>query len=160
IPGHGALAKVDGRPVAVGNARLMEREGVDLSALAGPLQEMTTAGRTAVVVAVNGQAAAVVGIADEPRPTSAAAVAALAEAGIEVALLTGDNQATARRIAAQLRIGTVIADVLPADKAGKIADLQHHRKIVAMVGDGVNDAPALAQADLGIAIGAGTDVAI
>jgi Cu2+-exporting ATPase len=160
IPGHGALAKVDGRPVAVGNERLMEREGINLSPLAGPLAEMTTAGRTAVVVAVDGQAAAVIGIADAPRPTSAAAVAALAEAGVEVVMLTGDNQATARRIADELGIKSVIADVLPADKAGKIAALQQGGTIVAMVGDGVNDAPALAQADLGIAIGAGTDVAI
>jgi Cu2+-exporting ATPase len=103
---------------------------------------------------------ALIGIADAPRPTSAAAVAALAEAGVEVVMLTGDNQATAQRIAAQLGVPTVIAEVLPGDKASKIAELQQTGKSVAMVGDGVNDAPALAQADLGIAIGAGTDVAI
>jgi P-type Cu2+ transporter len=160
IPGHGALAKVDGRPVAVGNARLMEREGIDLSVLAGRMADMTSAGRTAVLVAVDGQAAAVIGIADAPRPTSATAVAALAASDIEVVMLTGDNQATAQRIAAQLGIKTVIAEVLPGDKAAKIAELQKPGKTVAMVGDGVNDAPALAQADLGIAIGAGTDVAI
>src|SRR6266568_4081685 len=118
VPGHGALARVDGR------------------------------------------AAALIGIADAPRPTSAAAVSALTEAGIEVVMLTGDNEATAERIAAQLGVGTVIAEVLPGDKASKIGDLQRAGKKVAMVGDGVNDAPALAQADLGIAIGAGTDVAI
>ncbi|MGN6791503.1 MAG: heavy metal translocating P-type ATPase, partial [Streptosporangiaceae bacterium] len=160
VPGHGAVAKVDGRQVAIGNARLMEREGIDVSRLGTPLHQMTSAGRTAVVAAIDGQAAAVVGIADTARDTSAAAVAALTEAGIEVVMLTGDNEATARRIADELGVRIVIAEVLPGEKAGKIAGLQRTGKTVAMVGDGVNDAPALAQADLGIAIGAGTDVAI
>jgi P-type Cu2+ transporter len=122
---------------------------------------MASAGQTVVWVAVGGRAAvALLGIADAPRPTSAAAVAALAEAGVEVVMLTGDNQATAQRIAAQRGVPMVIAEVLPGDKASKIAELQQTGKKVAMVGDGVNDAPALAQANLGIAIGAGTDVAI
>ena len=160
IPGYGALARVDDQKVAVGNTRLMDREGIKLGALASPGEEMTSAGRTVVWVAVDGRAVALIGIADAPRPTSAAAVTALTDAGVEVVMLTGDNQATAQRIAGQLGIGTVIAEVPPGDKAGKIADLQQAGKKVAMVGDGVNDAPALAQADLGIAIGAGTDVAI
>ena len=160
IPGHGGLAQVDGRNVAVGNARLMDRVGIDLGTLAGRREEMASAGRTVVCVAVDGRAAALVGIADAPRPTSAAAVEALREAGIEVVMLTGDNEATALRIAGQLGVATVIADVLPGEKASKIAELQKSGQKVAMVGDGVNDAPALAQADLGIAIGAGTDVAI
>jgi Cu2+-exporting ATPase len=160
LPGYGALAQVDGRAVAVGNTRLMAEEGVDLGELAARREEMTSAGRTVVWVAVDGRAAGLIGLADAPRPTSAAAVTALAEAGAEVVMLTGDNEATARRIADQLGVGTVIAEVLPGDKASKIADLQRAGKKVAMVGDGVNDAPALAQADLGIAIGAGTDVAI
>jgi P-type Cu2+ transporter len=160
IPGHGALAKLDGQAVAVGNARLMDAEGADLGALASRGEEMTSAGRTVVWVAVDGRAAALVGIADAPRPTSADAVTALRQAGVEVVMLTGDNQATAERIAGQLGVRTVIAEVLPGDKASKIADLQRAGTKVAMVGDGVNDAPALAQADLGIAIGAGTDVAI
>ncbi len=101
-----------------------------------------------------------IGIADAARPTSAAAVSALHDLDIEVVMLTGDNAATAQRIAAQLGIDTVIAEVLPGDKATKVAELQQAGRTVAMVGDGVNDAPALAQADLGIAIGAGTDVAI
>src|SRR4029077_19082495 len=100
------------------------------------------------------------GISDAPRPTANAAVAALREEGVDVVMLTGDNQATAERIGRELGIREVIAEVLPTDKAGKIAELQRAGKKVAMVGDGVNDAPALAQADLGIAIGAGTDVAI
>ena len=123
-------------------------------------EEVAAGGRTAVMVAVDGVAAAVVGIADAPRETSAAAVAALHELGVEVVMLTGDNAATAERIAQRLGIDTVIAEVLPGDKAAKVAELQAGGRKVAMVGDGVNDAPALAQADFGIAIGAGTDVAI
>jgi len=160
VPGYGALARVDGRAVAVGNTRLMDAEGAALGALASRREEMTSAGRTVVWVAVDGSAVALIGIADAPRPTSAAAVAALAGAGAGVVMLTGDNQATAQRIAGQLGVQTVIAEVLPADKASKVAELQKAGTKVAMVGDGVNDAPALAQADLGIAIGAGTDVAI
>jgi P-type Cu2+ transporter len=117
-------------------------------------------GRTAVLVAVDAHTAGVIAMADAARETSPAAVAALHEAGVQVVMLTGDNEATARRIADQLGIDTVIAEVLPADKAAKISELQQAGKRVAMVGDGVNDAPALAQADVGIAIGAGTDVAI
>jgi Cu2+-exporting ATPase len=160
LPGHGAVARVEGRRVAVGNLRLMAREGVDLGALAVRRDEMASSGRTVVCVAVDGHAVALIGIADAPRPTSAAAVAALRDAGVEVIMLTGDNEATARRIAEQVGVQRVIAEVLPGDKASKIAELQRTGKTVAMVGDGVNDAPALAQADLGIAIGAGTDVAI
>ncbi|MGH2984449.1 MAG: HAD-IC family P-type ATPase, partial [Solirubrobacterales bacterium] len=109
---------------------------------------------------VDGRAAGLIGIADAPRPTSAAAIEALHEAAVEVVMLTGDNEATARRIAEGLGIDDVIAEVLPEDKSDKIAELQASGRRVAMVGDGVNDAPALARADLGIAIGAGTDVAI
>ncbi len=160
IPGHGAIATVDGHEVVIGNVRLMTREGIDLGALGQRRDELAATGRTAIVVGIDGAAAAVIGIADAARETSPAAVAALHDMGIEVVMLTGDNQATAERIAAQLNIDTVIADVLPEDKAAKIAELQRAGKKVAMVGDGVNDAPALATADLGIAIGAGTDVAI
>jgi len=160
VPGHGAVARVDGRRVAIGNRRLMERERVDLGALAATRDELAAGGRTTVIVAVDGHAAGLLAIADAPRPTSRTAVEALHEAGVEVVMLTGDNEATARRIADELGIDTVIAEVLPGDKAAKITELQAGGRRVAMVGDGVNDAPALAQADLGIAIGAGTDVAI
>ncbi|MER6008569.1 heavy metal translocating P-type ATPase [Nonomuraea angiospora] len=160
VPGHGATAQVDGRRVLVGNTKLMQVEGVELGPLASRREELAAGGRTAVVVAVDGRAAGLIGIADAPRDSSAAAVAALHEAGVEVVMLTGDNEATARRIADQLGIDTVIAEVLPGDKAAKIVELQRDGRKVAMVGDGVNDAPALAQADLGIAIGAGTDVAV
>jgi Cu2+-exporting ATPase len=160
VPGHGTLATVDGHRVAVGNARLMAREKIGLDGLESRFGEMASEGRTAVVVAVDGRAAAVIGISDAPRPTAKAAVEALQQKGVDVVMLTGDNRATAARIARELGIREVMAEVLPADKASKIADLQRAGKKVAMVGDGVNDAPALAQADLGIAIGAGTDVAI
>ncbi len=160
VPGHGATATVEGRRVAVGTHRLMAAEGVDDGALAARREELASQGRTAVTVAVDGRAVAVVALADAPRPTAAAAVAALHEAGVRVVMLTGDNRATAERIAGMLGIDTVIAEVLPGDKAARVAALQADGARVAMVGDGVNDAPALAQADLGIAIGAGTDVAI
>ncbi|WP_231912094.1 heavy metal translocating P-type ATPase [Rhodococcus sp. HS-D2] len=160
VPGHGAVAEVAGRRVAVGNRKLMVAEDVDFGALMDRRDELAATGRTAVLVAVDGRGVGVIALADAARETSAEAVASLHELGIAVVMLSGDNEATARRIAAQLGIDTVIAEVLPADKADKIAELQRGGKKVAMVGDGVNDAPALAQADLGIAIGAGTDVAI
>ena len=160
VAGHGAVAVVDGHRVAIGNRRLMDVEGVALDGLDARRDEIAGGGRTAVMVAVDGRAAGVLGIADAPRPTAAPAVRALHEMHVRVVMLTGDNQATARRIAEQLGIDTVIAEVLPSEKAAKVRELQDGGRRVAMVGDGVNDAPALAQADLGIAIGAGTDVAI
>jgi len=160
VPGHGARAKVDGHLVAVGNRRLMTADGVDLGRLAERAADLAAGGRTTVIVAVDGLAVGLIAIADAARPTSREAVAALRERRIDVVMLTGDNEATARRIGRELGIEHVIAEVLPADKAAKVAELQRSGRRVAMVGDGVNDAPALAQADLGIAIGAGTDVAV
>jgi Cu2+-exporting ATPase len=160
VPGHGAVATVEGHRVAVGNLRLMQRDGVELGSLGTRRQELAAGGRTVVVVALDGRGAGLVAIADAPRPTARAAVEALHEQGVEVVMLTGDNRATAERIAGELGIDTVIAEVLPGDKAAKVTELQGAGRRVAMVGDGVNDAPALASADLGIAIGAGTDVAI
>ncbi len=160
IAGRGAIARVGGRQVLVGNRALLAEHGVPVGALADRADELAGAGRTAVLVAVDGRAAAVIAMADAPRDTAAAAVAALHESGVRVVMLTGDNEATARRIAAGLGIDDVIAGVLPSGKAAEIAALQRQGRRVAMVGDGVNDAPALAQADVGIAIGAGTDVAI
>ena len=160
VAGHGALATVDGRRLAVGNARLLEREGIPLDGLAERAQALAGEGRTVVHVAVDGRPAALIAIADAPRETAREAVAALMELGIRPVMLTGDNRATAERIAAGVSIGEVLADVLPGDKAAKVAELQGQGRKVAMVGDGVNEAPALAQAEVGIAIGAGTDVAI
>jgi len=160
LPGSGAVATVAGRRVAVGNARLMQRENVSVGALEARRAELAAQGKTVVYVAVEGRAAGLLAIADAPRPTSRQAVATLRAAGVDVVMLTGDNEATARRVAGELGIATVVAEVLPGDKAARVAELQRGGRRVAMVGDGVNDAPALAQADLGIAIGAGTDVAI
>ncbi len=161
VPGHGATATVAGRRVAVGNRRLMVEENVDVpAAVMGRRDQLAAAGRTAVLIAVDGRGVGVVALADAARETSAQAVRELHGLGVQVVMLSGDNQATATRIADQLGIDTVIAEVLPGDKAATIADLRARKRTTAMVGDGVNDAPALAQADLGVAIGAGTDVAI
>ena len=161
VPGHGATATVGGRRVAVGNRKLMVEQNVDVSAaLMAQRDELAATGRTAVLIAVDGRGVGVIALADAARETSAQAVTALHDLAVQVVMLSGDNQATAQRIAGQLGIDTVIAEVLPGDKAAKIAELQTQGRKAAMVGDGVNDAPALAQADLGVAIGAGTDVAI
>jgi Cu2+-exporting ATPase len=160
VPGHGASATVGGHRVVVGNSRLLARDQIDVGPLGDRYAALAGAGQTVVWVAIDGRAAGLVVIADALRPTSAAAVAALTAAGVRTVMLTGDNRATAERIAGQLGLTTVVAEVLPGDKAAKITELQAGGQKVAMVGDGVNDAPALAQADLGIAIGAGTDVAI
>jgi P-type Cu2+ transporter len=160
VPGHGLVATVEGRRLAVGNARLLEREGIANDALAARADDLAGEGRTSVRVAVDGSSAAVIAISDAARETSAAAVRALREQGIRAVMLSGDSRSTAERIATQLGIEEVIAEVLPADKAATVKELQRQGRKVAMVGDGVNDAPALAQADVGIAIGAGTDVAV
>jgi Cu2+-exporting ATPase len=160
VPGHGALAVVDGRRLAIGNQRLLDREHISLDGLGPRATELAGQGRTTVQIAINGKIAGVIAIADAPRDTAAAAVTALKELGIRPVMLSGDSRATAQRIAAMVGIDEVIAEVLPADKAAKISELQAQGRTVAMVGDGVNDAPALAQADVGIAIGTGTDVAV
>ncbi|GHF12801.1 heavy metal translocating P-type ATPase [Pseudolysinimonas yzui] len=160
IAGRGAIATVDGRQVVLGNPRLMAEQGIDVAAVETTQQSLAEGGRTAIMFAVDGSIAGVIALADAPRETARESIDALHEAGIQVVMLTGDNRPTAERIASMLGIDTVIAEVLPEDKSAKIAELQQTGKKVAMVGDGVNDAPALARADLGIAIGAGTDVAI
>ncbi|MGB0093176.1 MAG: heavy metal translocating P-type ATPase [Solirubrobacteraceae bacterium] len=160
VPGMGALATVEGHRLAVGNARLLEREHINLDGLAERAATLAGQGRTTVQVALDGTAAAIIAIADAPRDSAKAAATALREMGVRAVMLTGDSQATAERVAAAVGIEEVIAEVLPQDKAAKVKALQDQGRKVAMVGDGVNDAPALAQADVGIAIGAGTDVAI
>ncbi|MFM9878662.1 MAG: heavy metal translocating P-type ATPase [Rhodoglobus sp.] len=160
VAGKGAIATVDGRQVVLGNTRIMAQQGIDITSVEARQKSLAERGRTAIVFAVDGTVAGIIALADAPRETAKAAIEALHETGIEVVMLTGDNEPTAQRIASLLGIDTVIAEVLPEDKSAKIAELQRAGKRVAMVGDGVNDAPALAQADLGIAIGAGTDVAI
>jgi Cu2+-exporting ATPase len=160
IPGHGAVATVEGQRLAVGNARLLEREGIALDGVRAVADELADRGRTVVYAAVDGRPAGLIAVADAPRETAGDAVRELKALGVQPAMLTGDNRATADRIAAEVGIDDVVAEVLPADKAATISELQGRGRTVAMVGDGVNDAPALAQADVGIAIGAGTDVAI
>ena len=160
VPGHGAIATVEGRRVTIGNRRLLAREGISLDGLEPRASELAGEGRTTVQVAIDGQPAAVIAIADKPRESAAEAVRALKELGVRPVMMSGDARTTAERVAAEVGIDEVIAEVLPADKAAKVAELQAEGRKVAMVGDGVNDAPALAQADVGIAIGAGTDVAV
>ncbi len=160
VAGHGLEATVEGRRLLVGNAKLMADRGVGLDGLAARAAELATAGNTPMFVAVDGAAAGIVAVADTVKPSARHAVDRLRELGADVAMITGDNRRTAEGVAAQLGIERVFAEVLPADKARHVRALQQEGKVVAMVGDGVNDAPALAQADIGIAIGAGTDVAI
>ena len=158
--GHGASALVEGRMVVVGNARWLEQRGVDAAEALPAVARFAREGKTAVVVAVDGRVHAVLAIADPLRPTSAPAVAALRRLGLTVVMLTGDAPATAEAIARDVGIDQVVAGVLPAGKVDEIARLQAAGAVVAMVGDGINDAPALARADVGIAIGSGTDVAL
>ena len=160
VPGHGIEARVDGRRVLIGSRRLMEREGINTGGLEGQVQALASDGKTAMYVAVDKRMAGVVAVADPIRDSAREAVRALHGLGIQTVMLTGDNRRTAEAVARQLGIDEVIAEVLPADKARKVAELQGAGRKVAMVGDGVNDAPALAQAMVGIAIGAGTDVAV
>jgi Cu+-exporting ATPase len=159
IPGQGVVASIDGSVVLLGNRRLMLERSIDISALEGQAARLEGEGKTAMFVARSGKAAGIIAVADTIKATSRLAVDGLHGMGIEVAMITGDNRKTAEAIAKQAGIDRVLAEVLPEDKAIEIKKLQAGGRIVAMVGDGINDAPALAQADVGIAIGSGTDVA-
>jgi Cu2+-exporting ATPase len=160
IDGKGARAEVAGRMLFLGNRRLMDEQQIDLAGLEEKAKQLQGAGRTVVHVAHGGKLVGLIAIADAIRPTSAATVKALKARGVQVAMLTGDNRGTAERIASSLGIDIVLADVLPGQKADKVKELQASGKKVGMVGDGINDAPALTQADVGFAIGAGADVAM
>ena len=160
VPGLGARANVAGVMILIGNRMLMGVEKVRLETLEAEAGRLQGSGRTVVYVARGGELVGLLAIADAVRPTSADAIARLRTLGVQVAMLTGDNRATADRIAQQLGIDIVLAEVLPAQKAAQVKTLQAQGKKVGMVGDGVNDAPALTQADVGLAMGAGTDVAI
>ncbi len=159
IPGHGIRGQAEGRQVLMGNRRLFAREGIDSKTTDEAMTRLETEGKTAMLVGWDGKLSGIIAVADTLKPEAQEAVSALKQEGIEVILLTGDNQRTAQAIAAQLGITQVIAEVLPGDKARIIQELQQQGQAVAMVGDGVNDAPALAVADIGIAIGSGSDVA-
>jgi Cu+-exporting ATPase len=166
VSGRGVEAEVDGHAVLIGTPRLMAERGLTLQSLQGELEALQHQAKTAVVVAIDGEIAAVLGIADTLKEGSAEAIAELQRLGLEVVMITGDNPQTAEAVARSVGIegvagsGRVRAEVLPGDKAAEVKALQAEGRIVAMVGDGINDAPALAQADVGIAIGTGTDVAI
>jgi Cu+-exporting ATPase len=159
VPGHGIEATIEGRELLLGNRRLMSERGIDASPLIPGAERLESDGKTVMFVAVDGRPAGLIAVADTLKETSRRAVDELARLGLDAVLLTGDNRRTAEAIGRRLGIDRVIAEVLPQDKAAEIKRLQEQGKTVAMVGDGVNDAPALAQADVGMAIGSGTDVA-
>jgi Cu+-exporting ATPase len=160
IAGRGVFARIDGHDLLVGNLRLMRERDVALNGLEARAEELQNKAKTAMWLAVDGQAAALIAVADTIKESSKEAVAAMHEMGLTVAMMTGDNTATAEAIANQVGIDRVFAEVLPGDKAEYVKKLQEEGYSVAMVGDGINDAPALAQADVGMAIGTGTDVAM
>jgi Cu+-exporting ATPase len=159
IPGHGVEAAWQNRKILLGTRRLMTLRGVELSGEEGRLQVLEDQGKTAMLVAVDGHLAGIAACADTLKPFAREAVAALQRMGLEVLMITGDNRRTAAAIGRQVGIDRVLAEVLPEAKANEVARLQVEGQGVAMVGDGINDAPALARADVGIAIGSGTDVA-
>src|SRR5213593_3928814 len=160
LSGLGVRASIEGKEVLVGTVKLMNQSGIDTAPLQGRIDQLVEKGETIMVLAVDGRVIAAIGAADTVKPMAKVAVSRLNQLGIETAMITGDNLATAEAVARTVGIKRVFADVLPKDKAAFVKKLQDEGKFVAMVGDGVNDAPALAQADVGIAIGAGTDVAI
>jgi P-type Cu+ transporter len=160
ITGKGIQASVDGRELLIGNRSLMDQYHIDLDGLTARADELAGEGATPMYVSIGGEGAGIIAVADTLKPESREAVAKLKALGLEVWMLTGDNQATAEAIAREVGIDHVLAEVLPEQKAEMVKSLQEDGRIVAMVGDGINDAPALAQSDLGIAIGTGTDVAM
>jgi Cu+-exporting ATPase len=160
IAGHGVTGRVHGHDVLLGNRKLMHDRNIDITALTGDMERLAAQAQTPMIVAVDGRAFGIISVADPIKPDSKAAIARLHAIGLKVVMLTGDNRATAQAVADAVGIDTVIAEVLPQDKTNHIAALQQQGEIVGMVGDGINDAPALARADVGLAIGTGTDVAI
>jgi Cu+-exporting ATPase len=160
VAGHGVRARLEGKQVLFGNQRLMESQDIDIAMLLGEAQAMAGQAQTPMFLAVDGQAAGIVAVSDPVKADSRAAIERLHALNLRVVMLTGDNRATAEAVAKQVGVDAVIAEVLPQDKAEQVMALQDKGEIVGMVGDGINDAPALAQADVGFAIGTGTDVAI
>lgn len=160
IPGHGVRARVDGKTVLVGTRKLMRENGVDFDSSISRIEALEQQGKTVVLMAVENEPAALIAVADTVKEHAADAVAQLKAMGLEVWMITGDNERTARAIAREVGIENIMAEVLPEDKAEKVQELKLQGKVVGMVGDGINDAPALATADVGFAIGTGTDVAM
>ena len=160
IPGHGIEVLIDKRDILLGNKKLMNEKNIDISSVNLQADQLATDGKTPMYIAVDNKLAGIIAVADTVKLSSQKAIETLHAMGIKVAMITGDNKKTAEAIAKQVKIDIVLADVLPADKANEVKKLQANGDLVAMVGDGINDAPALAQANVGIAIGSGTDVAI
>jgi Cu+-exporting ATPase len=160
IPGHGIEVQIDGANALIGNIRLMNQRNITVENLENKADQLAAEGKTPMFIAIDNTLAGIIAVADVVKPSSAKAIKALQAMGIEVAMITGDNKKTAQAIAKQVGIDTVLAEVLPQDKSNEVKKLQAQHKKVAMVGDGINDAPALVQADIGIAIGSGTDVAM
>ena len=160
IPGHGIEVSIQGKQMLLGNKKLMIEKTIDVSSLSETSDQLAYDGKTPMYMAIDGQLAGIIAVADTVKESSKKAIETLHQMGIKVAMITGDNQKTADAIARQVGIDLVLAEVLPADKANEVKKLQETGVKVGMVGDGINDAPALAQADIGIAIGSGTDVAI
>ena len=160
IPGRGIKVNIDGQNVLLGNRKLMIENNVNLKESEVVSDRLAEEGKTPMFIALNEVLEGIIAVADIVKPNSAKAIKVLTSMGIEVAMITGDNKKTAAAIAKQVGIKTVLAEVLPQDKSSEVKKLQESGKVVAMVGDGINDAPALAQADIGIAIGSGTDVAM
>jgi Cu+-exporting ATPase len=160
FPGKGVRAEVEGRPVLFGNHKLLQEQDVALGPWVQKAEDLATQGQTVMYLAVDGRVMGLVGVADPIKSDSSPAIARLHALGFKVVMLTGDQQATARAVAVQVGVDEVFAQVLPENKAEKVAELQRRGEVVGMVGDGINDAPALARADVGFAIGGGTDIAI
>jgi Cu+-exporting ATPase len=160
IPGHGVEASVEGKKLLLGNLRLMKGRGLPLNGLKEKAERLWARGKTVMFLGIDSQVVGIIALADTVKPNAKQTVAELHKMGIEAVMLTGDNRHTAEAIGREVGIDRVLAEVLPEHKARQVKKLQEEKKVVAMVGDGINDAPALAQADIGIAIGTGSDVAI
>jgi Cu+-exporting ATPase len=160
VPGRGILAVIDGMKTIIGNRKLMEESGIFLDELEKESDSLASEGKTPMYIALGGKLSGIIAVADVVKDSSAGAIKKLQSMGIEVTMITGDNKRTAQAIAKRVGIDRVLAEVLPQDKSNEVKKLQDEGRKVAMVGDGINDAPALVQADIGIAIGSGTDVAM
>jgi len=160
VPGHGIEVTIEGKDILLGNKKLMIENNIDIESLHAESDKLAAEGKTPMYIAINNKLSGIIAVADTVKENSKAAIEELKKMNVKVAMITGDNKKTAEAIAKSVGIDMVLAEVLPEDKANEVKKLQEKNRKVAMVGDGINDAPALVQADVGIAIGSGTDVAI